>query len=156
MKHSLRRFVVRKMPPGIALEPFEFSIMLAYIVTSTKLLIELADRSNDVLIKALPFRGLELLAFLVILLAGSLTGAVGLILRGHRPIFFALQVERAGLFLVGGAILTYLAGIINLIGPTLSNLTLVTTAFQLVALLYKGAQISQTIGRGQGSGSGKR
>lgn len=137
--------MVRKMPVGIALSPFEFAIMVGYIVGSAKILAELSDHSQDLLIKALPFTGGELLLWLIILLVGSLTAAMGLILTGRRSIYFGLQLERAGLFLVGGAVATYLAGIAELIGWSAANLTLVATFFQLIALVYKIAQISQAL-----------
>lgn len=145
MKHKLRGFLVHKMPVGIAVSPFEFAILLGYTIASTKLIVELSSHSQDILIKALPFKGTELLLWLILLLIGSLTGAAGLLLTGRRPVYLGLQVERAGLFLVGALITTYLAGIADLIGWTAANLTLVATFFQVLAFAYKIVQISQAL-----------
>lgn len=146
MKHRIRTFAVRKMPVGIALSPFEFAIQVGYLIASGKLLFDLAISDHDVLVKALPFTGIQLGLWLALLFVGSLTGAVGLFLVGRPGVYIGLQVERAGLVLVGAAITTYLAGIIELIGWNAANITLVATAFQLAAFVIKIAQISQVLG----------
>lgn len=134
------------MPVGIALSPFEFAIQVGYLIASGKLLFDLAISDHDVLVKALPFTGIQLGLWLALLFVGSLTGAVGLFLVGRPGVYIGLQVERAGLVLVGAAITTYLAGIIELIGWNAANITLVATAFQLAAFVIKIAQISQVLG----------
>lgn len=145
MKNSVRKFLVHKMPPGIALSPFEFAILVGYAIAACKLLVELSSHSQDALIKALPFTGHELFLWLAMLLVGSLTGMAGLILTGRTPIYFGLQLERAGLVLVGAAVTVYLAGIVDLIGWNASNITLLGTFFQVLAFAYKVTQLSQAL-----------
>jgi hypothetical protein len=145
-RFKLRQFIVRKSPTGIAISPFEFAFLVGYLIPVGKLLWETYIGRQDPTLKALPFTGWELSGWLWMLFLGALFGTVGILMQGsRRAALFGLQLERFGLILFGGAVTTYVAGIIGLIGWQVANLTLISLVLILLACLFKILQIGQAI-----------
>lgn len=143
------RFVVRKLPVGIAAAPFEFAFMLGYAISTGKVLVDLMDSSGSsrITLAALPFgHGYAVYYWVALLFVGTLTALVGLLTVSKRPLL-GLQVERAGLYAAGAAVTVYLGKIIVLVGlgSATTSIGLLAVFLQLLAIAYKILLINQTL-----------
>jgi hypothetical protein len=144
---KFRMLVVRKTPAGIAMSPFEVALLGGYLAAGVSLLLQVYTGHKDPTVKALPFMGWELSAWLWMLVAGAALALAGIVVQGARrvPPWRGLQAERLGLIVFGGALTTYVGGIIHLIGWQAANPTLASLALTLCAAVFKILQIGQAI-----------
>lgn len=127
--------ILRKVPAGLAVAPFEFMFLCAYGLGSGNLLLDQVRRHRDAALHVLPFRGWVLTAWLAVLLCGCVLGATGILASAGSP-RVGLRLERGGLAAAGCMIVVYLAGIISMFGFS-TNITLVTIFLELLAFIYK-------------------
>jgi hypothetical protein len=146
VKNRVRRFIIRSTPMSVAVSPFEFAFLASYLAPAVKVLLEVIRNTPDPTIKALPFTGDLLTAWVAFILLGSLFGCAGILLQSFRKsTVTGLQLERGGLFLFGSAITAYVAGIAELVGWQSLNQSLISLTLLLAACAYKILQIGQAL-----------
>lgn len=128
-------YLLRKVPAGIAVAPFEFMFLCAYGLASGNLLMDELRHHHDVTLHVLPFRGWVLTTWLAVLLAGCVMGAFGILSSARWP-RVGMRLERGGLIAAGCMIVVYMAGIISMFGFSV-NISLVTIFLELLAFVYK-------------------
>ena len=149
MKSTLGAWIVRKIPIGITAAPFEFAFMAGYALSAGKVIVDrlTGSTASGITIRQLPFGGSwEVYYWLGLLFIGALTACVGLLTISKNALF-GLQLERAGLFAAGAAILIYLGKIAAALGvnATVSSIGLVVILLELLAVIYKIVLINHAL-----------
>jgi hypothetical protein len=145
-KTGLARYMLKKLPVGIATGPFEFAFMAAYALLSGKYLFDIASGSglaDTVTLASLPLQGVVLDSWLAILFVSTVVTCVGLLSAGYKPLV-GMRLERSGLCGAGAMILVYLLELVNRSGFSV-GLGTATIALELLAVLYRVVLLGQAL-----------
>lgn len=145
-KTGFARYVVRRLPVGIAAAPFESAFFLTYLLVSAKYLLDImlfGVARDAATLNALPLKGDSLNWWLASLFAGSLAVCVGLLFNGYRPIL-GFRLERAGLCSAGAMIVVYVLELYSFVGFSF-NLGFITILLELGAVLYRIALVGRAL-----------